>query len=67
MRLPFVPHTLTRTSEPVGEHFVQVCTTTPCMLRDSDGIVKAIEGHLGAKLGQTTADNKASPFIIDLA
>ena len=27
--------------EPVGRNFVQVCTTTPCWLRGSDGIVKA--------------------------
>ena len=24
---------------PVGEHFVQVCTTTPCWLRGSDNVV----------------------------
>ena len=25
---------------PVGKHFVQVCTTTPCLLRGADKIVK---------------------------
>lgn len=43
--------------EPVGKYFVQVCTTTPCMLRNSDSIVEAIEKHLGVHLGQTTPDN----------
>ncbi|GAA5864136.1 hypothetical protein JCM5296_001685 [Sporobolomyces johnsonii] len=46
--------------EPVGDHFVQICTTTPCMLGGcgSDKIVDAITGHLGVGLGQTTPDNK---------
>lgn len=48
-----------RNSEPVGEHFVQICTTTPCMLCDSTSIVNAIKEHLNLKtLGQTTADGK---------
>ena len=25
---------------PVGKHFVQVCTTTPCLIRGADKIVK---------------------------
>ncbi|SGY23892.1 BQ5605_C019g08992 [Microbotryum silenes-dioicae] len=46
--------------EPVGDHFIQVCTTTPCMLggAGSDVIVEAIQKHLGIGLGQTTKDNK---------
>jgi NADH-quinone oxidoreductase E subunit len=44
--------------EPVGEHLVQVCTTTPCALCGSAGIVKACEDELGIGLGETTADNK---------
>ncbi|QSZ36836.1 hypothetical protein DSL72_006719 [Monilinia vaccinii-corymbosi] len=43
---------------PVGKFHVQACTTTPCQLGGcgSDAIVKAIEGHLGIKPGQTTKD-----------
>lgn len=41
---------------PVGRFHVQCCTTTPCMLRDSDSIMKAIQDHLGVKPGQTTKD-----------
>jgi NADH-quinone oxidoreductase subunit E len=44
--------------EPVGEHFVQVCTTTPCWLRGSDEVVKACEKTLGVSLGGTTPDGK---------
>jgi NADH-quinone oxidoreductase subunit E len=43
---------------PVGRHFVQVCTTTPCWLRGSDAVVKACEKTLGVGLGGTTADGK---------
>lgn len=44
--------------QPVGTHFIQLCTTTPCWLRGSDAIVQACEKHLGIKLGETTADGK---------
>jgi len=41
---------------PVGRFHVQCCTTTPCMLQDSDSIMKAIQDHLGIHHGETTAD-----------
>ena len=44
--------------EPVGEHLVLVCTTTPCWLRGSSDVVTACEKHLGIKVGETTADGK---------
>ncbi len=44
--------------QPVGENFVQVCTTTPCWLRGSDGIVKTCRDKLGIGMGETTADGK---------
>lgn len=43
---------------PVGRHLLQVCTTTPCWLRGSDGIVAACEKRLGIHLGETTADGQ---------
>ena len=45
-------------AEPVGEHMVRVCTTTPCMLRGSTGILAACEAELGIETGGTTADGK---------
>ena len=42
--------------EPVGKHFVELCTTTPCWLRGSDDVVHACEKHLGIQLGETTPD-----------
>ncbi|KAJ1935780.1 NADH:ubiquinone oxidoreductase 24 [Linderina macrospora] len=41
---------------PVGKYFLQVCTTTPCELCGASKIVKAIEDHLGIKVGGTTPD-----------
>lgn len=44
--------------EPVGKYFLQLCTTTPCMLGGcgSTSILEAITSHLGIKPGQTTDD-----------
>ncbi len=44
--------------EPVGEHLVQVCTTTPCWLRGSDEVVKACKKHIHDKPHTTSKDGK---------
>ncbi|KAK4574127.1 NADH:ubiquinone oxidoreductase 24 [Recurvomyces mirabilis] len=41
---------------PVGRFHVQCCTTTPCQLRGSDGVMKAIEEEIGIHHGETTED-----------
>jgi NADH-quinone oxidoreductase E subunit len=41
---------------PVGEHFFQICTTTPCWLRNSDAVVSACKSKLGIGIGETTPD-----------
>ena len=46
--------------EPVGEHLVQVCTTTPCWLRGSDEVVKACKKHIHDKPHTVSADGKFS-------
>jgi NADH-quinone oxidoreductase E subunit len=43
---------------PVGRHFFQICTTTPCWLRGSDDVVRACEKKLGIGIGETTADGR---------
>lgn len=40
---------------PVGRYHVQVCGTTPCMLRGSDDVMAACKSR-GLKKGHTTAD-----------
>ncbi|XP_077208886.1 NADH dehydrogenase [ubiquinone] flavoprotein 2, mitochondrial isoform X2 [Paroedura picta] len=42
--------------KPVGKFHIQICTTTPCMLQDSDSILEAIQKKLGIKVGETTPD-----------
>ncbi|KAI5951762.1 NdufV2 [Candida jiufengensis] len=42
--------------KPMGKYNIQVCTTTPCQLCGSDGIMKAITDYLKIKPGQTTPD-----------
>ena len=42
--------------ERVGKYHLQICGTTPCMLRGSQKIIEACEKHLGIKNGQTTPD-----------
>lgn len=41
---------------PVGKYHVQVCTTTPCMLRDAYDILDVCKKNLGIDVGETTKD-----------
>jgi len=41
---------------PVGKYHVQICTTTPCWLRGSDEILKAIKENLDIGVGETCKD-----------
>ena len=41
---------------PIGKHFIQCCTTTPCWLAGSDAVVKACRDTLGIEMGETTRD-----------
>ncbi|MGA3306486.1 MAG: NADH-quinone oxidoreductase subunit NuoE, partial [Stellaceae bacterium] len=43
---------------PVGKHFFQICTTTPCWLRGSDQVVEACRKKLGIGIGETTPDKQ---------
>ena len=40
---------------PVGEHYVQLCGTTPCWLRGADDLKAVCEKHIGIK-GSTSND-----------
>ena len=41
---------------PVGKYHLQVCGTTPCMLRGSEELFRACKKRLGIERGQTTKD-----------
>ncbi|KAI3380491.1 hypothetical protein SNEBB_011089 [Seison nebaliae] len=43
--------------QPIGKYHIQLCTTTPCWLRDSDSIMETITTELGISVGETTKDN----------
>jgi NADH-quinone oxidoreductase subunit E len=45
---------------PVGEHLIQVCTTTPCWLRGSDEVVAACKQHVHPHPQVLSADGKFS-------
>ncbi len=45
---------------PVGEHHIQICTTTPCWLRGADKILRACEEELDIKCGEVSYDKKFS-------
>lgn len=42
--------------EPIGKYNVQVCTTTPCMLRGGNEILTTCKKHLGIEVGGDTSD-----------
>ena len=45
---------------PVGKNHIEVCTTTPCMLRGSDNILKVCEKFLNINSGSVTKDRRFS-------
>ncbi|KAA8490437.1 NADH dehydrogenase ubiquinone flavoprotein 2, mitochondrial [Porphyridium purpureum] len=42
--------------EKIGKYNIQVCTTTPCMIRGGYEVLKACEEYLGIKVGGDTPD-----------
>jgi NADH-quinone oxidoreductase subunit E len=44
---------------PVGEHYVQLCGTTPCWLRGAEELKETCRNHIGPE-GQVSADGKFS-------
>jgi NADH-quinone oxidoreductase subunit E len=46
--------------KPVGQHLLQVCTTTPCWLRGSDAVVAACKKHIHAHAETISTDGKLS-------
>jgi NADH-quinone oxidoreductase E subunit len=44
--------------KPKGAHLIQVCRTTPCWLRGSDGLTDLCKKKLGIGMHETTKDGK---------
>ena len=45
---------------PVGKNFVQVCTTTPCLIRGADKIVKICKEKISPKQSEVSKDGSCS-------
>ncbi len=46
-------------THPVGRHFIQVCTTSPCLMCGSGDVLAALLEHTGCgELGATSADGR---------
>ena len=51
---------------PVGTHFIQVCTTTPCGVCGAEDVVKSFLRHTGCEeLGVTSADGKYTVIEVE--
>ncbi len=51
---------------PVGKHFVQVCTTTPCNVCGAEDVVKAFLEHTGCgELGLTSDDGRFTVIEVE--
>jgi NADH:ubiquinone oxidoreductase subunit E len=45
---------------PVGKYFVQVCTTTPCLIRGADKIVKICKEKISSNESEISKDGNCS-------
>ena len=51
---------------PVGRHFVQICTTSPCLCTGADKVVDAFLEHTGCgELGLTSSDGKYTVIEVE--
>ncbi len=51
---------------PVGQHFIQVCTTSPCLCAGADKVVEAFLEHTGCKeLGLTSPDGRYTVIEVE--
>ena len=51
----------------MGKHLIQVCTTTPCELCGSEGVLEALQRELGVAVGGTTADGMFTLVEVECA
>ena len=51
---------------PVGRHFIQVCTTSPCGICGAEEVAKAFLRHTGCgELGQTSPDGRFTVIEVE--
>ncbi len=52
-------------TQPVGRYFIQVCRTTPCWLRGSDGLTETCKKKLGVGLREVSEDGLFSVIEVE--
>ena len=53
-------------THPVGRHFIQVCTTSPCNICGAEDVVKALLRHTGCgELGATSPDGRFTVIEVE--
>jgi NADH dehydrogenase (ubiquinone) flavoprotein 2 len=53
-------------THPVGRHFIQVCTTSPCNIGGAEDVVKAFLKHTGCgELGATSEDGRFTVIEVE--
>ena len=53
-------------THPVGRHFIQVCTTSPCNICGAEDVVKAFLKHTGCgELGATSSDGRFTMIEVE--
>lgn len=53
-------------THPVGRHFIQVCTTSPCNICGAEGVVEAFLAHSGCgELGATSPDGRFTVIEVE--
>lgn len=53
-------------THPVGRHFIQVCTTSPCNICGAEGVVEAFLEHSGCgELGATSPDGRFTVIEVE--
>ena len=53
-------------THPVGRHFIQVCTTTPCNICGAEEVVKALLAQTGCgELGATSSDGRFTVMEVE--
>jgi NADH-quinone oxidoreductase E subunit len=53
-------------THPVGQHFIQVCTTSPCNICGAEGVVKALLEKTGCgELGATSPDGRFTVIEVE--
>jgi len=53
-------------THPVGRHFIQVCTTSPCNICGAEGVMKALVRETGCgELGATSPDGRFTVIEVE--